>query len=539
VDFYKLRIARILSVSPMSAGRSVAATQLAIFAALLLAAGWSASAQVITVESDSDQEQPTTFKMTVSPAREPRPALKHHFLTPPVDRIKGNAALYYYKALSFESPNVFSQLRKEDSHEYWDELRTMPLDKFPTAEIAKKIGWFEDHQTIDMLRDAARCEYCNWEDDIRRHGISTLLPQTQESRTIAHALALQARLQIAQGKYDAAIESLHLGYALSRDLGRGTALVQFLVGIAGQGIIDEQTRTLIAAANSPNLYWALTELAAQPVELRQSLSYESRFWQFTIHKLDDLDRRIFTPEEAAEVASQLERVMPLTSLGRRGNDEPYRFLSRFPIVAGAILLHPQAKAYLIDHGYTAAKVDAMPVIQAVLLYWWKQFEIVRDDAFKLLLLPDGEVYANVARYDRAVKAAAIRRDGGVFTVLLPAVSASFHARIRARRQTELLRAVEALRMHAAEHGGWPEKLEDVTVVPVPRDPLTDRPFVYAVNEGVAILEMSPTPPPVGGLRVNQRYELTLRNTPDRPLQKTDAARKQSPLDSQTVEPEKL
>ena len=55
-------------------------------------------------------------------------------------------------------------------------------------------------------------------------------------------------------------------------------------------MLNDQTRSLIAQADSPNLYWALTELASQPVELRQGLSYESRFWEFTIHNLPDLDR---------------------------------------------------------------------------------------------------------------------------------------------------------------------------------------------------------------------------------------------------------
>jgi hypothetical protein len=309
--------------------------------------------------------------------------------------------------------------------------------------------------------------------------------------------------------------------------------------MAIQGIMDEQTRTLIAAENSPNLYWALTDLAAQPIDIRQALSYELRFWQFTIHKLDELDKRIFTPEEAFEVATQFQQVSSLSPLGRRGNDEPFRFLKQFPIVAGAVLLHPQAKAYLLDHGYTAEKVDAMPLIQAVLLYWWKQFEVVRDDAFKLTLLPDGEFFGRVQQYERIVKEAARRREGGIFTVLLPSASVAFQAQIRSRRQTDLLRAVEALRMHAAKHGRWPEKLADVTIVPMPRDPWTEKPFEYSLKDGVAILEMSPHPYPAGGLQSNHRYELTLRKVPDRPMQKLDAGRKESSSDGQTVEPDKL
>ena len=56
------------------------------------------------------------------------------------------------------------------------------------------------------------------------------------------------------------------------------------------------------------------------------------------------------------------------------------------------------------------------------------------------------------------------------------------------RQINLLRTVEALRMYAAEHGRWPEKLEDIKAVPVPNDPFTEKPFEYAVKDGVALLD---------------------------------------------------
>jgi hypothetical protein len=55
------------------------------------------------------------------------------------------------------------------------------------------------------------------------------------------------------------------------------------------------------------------------------------------------------------------------------------------------------------------------------------------------------------------------------------------------RRNAALMAVEALRMHAAETGGLPEKLEGVTVVPVPPDPMTGRAFFYELEDGTATL----------------------------------------------------
>ena len=59
------------------------------------------------------------------------------------------------------------------------------------------------------------------------------------------------------------------------------------------------------------------------------------------------------------------------------------------------------------------------------------------------------------------------------------------------RQINLLRTVEALRMYAAEHGRWPEKLDEIKAVPVPNDPFTEKPFEYAVKDGVALLRPTP------------------------------------------------
>ena len=74
----------------------------------------------------------------------------------------------------------------------------------------------------------------------------------------------------------------------------------------------------------------------------------------------------------------------------------------------------------------------------------------------------------------------------------------------------MIQLIEALRMYAAEHGRWPEKLEDITEVPVPIDPWTHKPFEYVVRDGVATFEAPRVPKAPWPLVADQRYELTLR-----------------------------
>jgi hypothetical protein len=486
------------------------AMHFAMVAAIFLAMASRSSAQVVVVESeDPNNEQPTTYKMTVSPAAEPRPALKYRFLVPPVDQIKGNAATFYYKSMSFEGADPFIELNKFEIDDEKSKLAyDSPLEKFPREEVAKLVEWLNGSYG-DWLWQAARCDSCDWEDDIRAKGISLMLPQVQHSRGLARALMLRARLQIVDGQYDDAFKTLAISYSLSRNLGHGTTLIHSLVGIAIQGITGEQTKALIACENSPNLYWALTDLAAEPIDLRQAMSYESKFWEFTIHELPDLDRRVFTPQEMAAIAEKMQRIMTFTS-PRSRSAKANGIEQELAVFAGAVALYPQAKSYLLANHFTPEKIEAMPITQVVLLSWWKQFDEVRDNYFKWLSLSNSELRRYHLHGMLDFRAAESEGKGGVFTLLLPAIQAAFQATNRSQRQIEILRVVEALRMHAAEHGSWPESLDRITMVPVPLDPWTEKPFFYSLKGDVAIVEMAPNPPPAGGLRVNQRYELTLR-----------------------------
>jgi len=474
------------------------------FALISLVAPFCASAQVVVIERE---DQPRTFEMSVSPAAQPKPALKYHFLVPAVDQTHGNAATLFYKAMSFEGTDQIAAYNKVDSDEEKDRLLfEAPLEEFPQKLAEDLTRWLGEGTGYGTwLRQAVRRDYCDWEESIREQGINTPLPQAQNSRGLARLLALRARLEIVQHRSDVAIENLRIGYVLGHDIGKGPTVIHCLLGIAIQNIVHEQTRTLIASENSPNLYWALTELSSHPIDFRDALSFESKLWEFTIHDMPDLERQVFSAEEALHVAEKLQKAVS-AGYGRPRIAE----FGQSGILAMAVTEYPHAREYLLDHGYAAERLDALPVVQTVLLAWWKQFQLVRDDSFKWFTLPDDERRANMGRSDEAVKAAAIAGQGALFTDLLPALQAVTSAHFRAQRQIDLLRVVESLRMYAADHGHWPEKLNDITEVSIPIDPWTRKPFEYSLKNGVASVQGALNPPMAGGNVVNQRYELTLR-----------------------------
>ena len=119
------------------------------------------------------------------------------------------------------------------------------------------------------------------------------------------ALALPAHLQIAQGKTDDAIETLRAGYCWSRNWGHAQSIIQCFIGCATP--LDSRSANLHAhrpGESSPNLYWAFTDLALEPIDFHEALSYESKIWEFSLHGVEDLDRHILTVEEVNKLAER-------------------------------------------------------------------------------------------------------------------------------------------------------------------------------------------------------------------------------------------
>jgi hypothetical protein len=96
-------------------------------------------------------------------------------------------------------------------------------------------------------------------------------------------------------------------------------------------------------------------------------------------------------------------------------------------------------------------------------------------------------------------------------LLLPAVEAVLRADVRAARNIAVLQAIEAIRMHAADHGGQlPKSLAEITIVPVPNNPATGEPFPYRIDaSGAATLEV-PTLEGFQPRHDGKRYVLRVR-----------------------------
>lgn len=80
---------------------------------------------------------------------------------------------------------------------------------------------------------------------------------------------------------------------------------------------------------------------------------------------------------------------------------------------------------------------------------------------------------------------------------------------RLDRHVAILQCIEAMRLYAAAHEGkFPKQLSDITLIPVPDDPVAHKAFVYTRTGAKAVLEM----PTLKGAtdRDTMRYELSLK-----------------------------
>ena len=173
------------------------------------------------------------------------------------------------------------------------------------------------------------------------------------------------------------------------------------------------------------------------------------------------------------------------------------------MLSTAMLLakYPQAKAFLMERGWSAEKIESMPVCQTVLIAALRQYNEMRDDMFKGLCLPYPEAHKEAKKFE--AKLHEIMQNGEeimpIGSILLPAVSAAKNAEIRTEREIVILRVFEAIRLYGAAHDGkLPDRLSDITEVPVPLDPFNGTAFIYNRIGDTAILESpAPSGTPIG------------------------------------------
>ena len=464
-----------------------------------------------------------TKELTLYPAAESKPALKHRLLLDPFERTRGNAAIFYLKALGFLEQNsarerlmqfhkdAAARAKKEDKElgqlppHVW--LNTPP-DKMPREEVKKylRLTSFQPQ----FIREGARRSHFDMDRNFREvdDPIAYLLPEIQNMRELARTQSIRCRLAIAEGRIDDAIEITGQQFALAEHLGEDDFLITNLVGIAIAVIAWNDALYLVQHPKAPNLYWAFATMPTPLVDMRRAMSVERQFLYQQLKVLREVDE---TPRPAGYWQDFVDRLLP--QMGYLASelslpsfdDDPEA--ARAAIVGFIAAAYPGAKDYLInEQEMSRKKVEAYPTAQVVFLAMVRFQDYWRDEMFKWMHLPFWQARSKTTSrdLDRAL-AADTERYGWCAeptAMLLPAVLSARTADARCDQTIALIMTVEAVRMYAATHDGKLPPNLDALSVPAPIEPFTGKPISYELLGTRAMLKGHALP--------GMQYRLILR-----------------------------
>jgi hypothetical protein len=272
-------------------------------------------------------------------------------------------------------------------------------------------------------------------------------------------------------------------------------LLLALVGAAVRAVMDRQIRELIRREGSPNMYWALAGLPSAYSAIRTGVVFDQAVILRTIPALRDPENELATPEKWANVVHQLKQDIPQ--------------IGDIPLAPMAMLIAlspPAVKHVASTRDMTVQEVRQMPWPVIVGLYMRDTIQAHVQELEAVLQLPYPHAWPRIQEWAAQGEAPAtpLTTSMELLSGLIPRIVRQAAER---DRQTAALMAVEALRMHAAETGRLPAKLEDVVVVPIPNDPMTVKPFDYRLDDGTAILRQPAPFNEFGWVGVNYRIRL--------------------------------
>jgi hypothetical protein len=440
--------------------------------------------------------------MTLSPQAQPRLALRYRLLPTFFDRKPGNAVPIYLRLV--HQQNDASRRLWVDVPTEWNKL---PLRRLPLEEARKFFK--QRNYMVRQLDLGARRQKAEWEYTLDAgNPIELLLPDMQNMRNYVPMLVLRARVALAEKNYPDAVRALETGFAFSQHIAEAPFLISGLVAVAASNIFADAVLEFVEQPGAPNLYWALTALPRPLIGLRKGEDFEYTVMHRQFPDLADLERaRTVEQWDEALKRVRTERNR-LTLLDREAKPLPAGTTPDEPASKSPDLA--TARRYLTEQRkLPAERVKEMPPAQVLMLWMAATFQDFSDDVFKTTYLPFVQSRPLFAAANKRLKADPDDEGHRLAKWLLPAMGKVRLAQNRLDRRIAALRVIEALRMHAAAHGGkLPDKLADVTVVPVPNDPGTGKPFAYQRDGGTATLSGTLPGEPLehNGLR----YRLTIR-----------------------------
>jgi hypothetical protein len=431
------------------------------------------------------------IRLNVRPAPAPKPALRYRLLPELKEMNPGNPIQSYINCMMAQKKFFLD----DGNYQNRQKLLTMPLNELPAQKLPD-----EDRYALSEADWAARLDNPNWQIllKLKADGIELLLPEVQQLRSLARGLQVRFRAEIAQCRFDDAIRTAKTMFAMSRHLGEHPSLIGNLVGIAIASITISNLDEMLMQPGCPNLYWALTVLPSPLISLDKGMDGERVMLGWVFRDLSESTP--MNKDQLKKFVAEADKLLDaVDEKGGKGRLRPWlegRIKDTAVVTA--------ARQHLVEYGIPEKRVTAFSAEQVILLDDKRELESRVDDDHKTINLPLWQAEMLAAQI-KSKSPPALFAD-----LLVPVTLAARRAQARVVQRISLLRHIEALRLHAAEHdGALPAQLTDVAV-PLPVDPITGKSFRYEVTGNTAHVRGSP---PSGQEKIpafNIHYELTLQ-----------------------------
>ena len=162
-----------------------------------------------------------TVELTLHPAKATE-AAKEHRLLPKAEELTGSDAVPLYQQAIDSLPDEYPRKR-------FSEWRAMAPDELPAARVKPELQKLKT--TLDLATAAARCKQCNWPSVAPGKVTQQVLDDLSKYRELAFILDVQVKIQIAEGQYEQAIETLKTALAMAKHVGEAPTLAQGMVGL--------------------------------------------------------------------------------------------------------------------------------------------------------------------------------------------------------------------------------------------------------------------------------------------------------------------
>lgn len=432
-----------------------------------------------------------TYTMTISPTAAPKPASKYYLLPEYRDSIEGNRVQMFLRC--FMEQDKFFGFEQSERRE---KLNLLPLSELPkgTNEEGGNLV------TRDMY-DAARMTRSDWQLGyfMRRDGIKTLLPDVQRFRLLGHVLKTRVRGEIAIKDFPAAIRSLQTMFSLAQTMDAHPTLISTLIGLAIESDAISAIQEMISQHGCPNLYWSLSDLPSPLLDIRQARQGERLLVSEQFKSILDATE-ILTDKEIYKV---IDDISDLARYGERVFEKPSVRYAFWSVDPKRLVV---ARERLIQFGMKPTLVKQMSGLQVAVTDDLYRMDEYRDEVFKWVNLPPHQAYAGLVTADAELQKQ--KKDLVLAPIFIPSMVKVLQSRTRMQQRVEYLRVIEAIRLYAFDNEGKLPATLDAILLPIPLDPVTGKPFSYAVKADTATLTGGHPSP--GNAATNRVYEIRIR-----------------------------